>query len=424
MSAVSTKKTTNPWWVAVIAGMASFLDAGAIVATGTALVLYQDDFALAGADISRLSALLTVMIAIGAFVGGRLGDRFGRRRVFTVTMLLYIVGAAFLTVAIDPWMLYVGLILVGLAAGADLPVSLAMIAETAPADQRGRMVSFTHVLWVAGILVPTFMGIFVGNMGSTGARWLYGVLLVVAVIVLILRTRLPESSEWQHAHDVRTGAIAAAPSEHTQEASIRDLFRSKYLLPLIALGLFFAIGNITANTLGQFNTYLYVNVAGSDVSTASTISLASYAFNLVAMYFVVKFISTRYRMLVFGVGALITIFAYGVPAALGVSLATMIALSFMTALGGPMAGEPIFKVWSQELFPTLYRGTAQGIMIAFTRLVAAGMALITTGLIDLGPRVLFIILVGTTVVAVSIGFFWIPRLPKAEGRTGLESESR
>ena len=424
MSAVSTKKTTNPWWVAVIAGMASFLDAGAIVATGTALVLYQDDFALAGADISRLSALLTVMIAIGAFVGGRLGDRFGRRRVFTVTMLLYIVGAAFLTVAIDPWMLYVGLILVGLAAGADLPVSLAMIAETAPADQRGRMVSFTHVLWVGGILVPTFMGIFVGNMGSAGARWLYGVLLVVAVIVLVLRTRLPESSEWQHAHDVRTGAIAAAPSEHTQEASIRDLFKSKYLLPLIALGLFFAIGNITANTLGQFNTYLYVNVAGSDVSTASTISLASYAFNLVAMYFVVKFISTRYRMLVFGVGALITIFAYGVPAALGVSLATMIALSFMTALGGPMAGEPIFKVWSQELFPTLYRGTAQGIMIAFTRLVAAGMALITTGLIDLGPRVLFIILVGTTVVAVSIGFFWIPRLPKAEGRTGLESESR
>jgi inositol transporter-like SP family MFS transporter len=167
-----------------------------------------------------------------------------------------------------------------------------------------------------------------------------------------------------------------------------------------------------------------VNVAGSDVSTASAISLASYAFNLVAMYFVVKFISTRYRMLVFGVGALITIFAYGVPATLGVSLATMIALSFMTALGGPMAGEPIFKVWSQELFPTLYRGTAQGIMIAFTRLVAAGMALITTGLIDLGPRVLFIILVGTTIVAVSIGFFWVPRLPKAEGRTGLEGDGR
>jgi inositol transporter-like SP family MFS transporter len=424
VSAVSTKKTINPWWVAVIASMASFLDAGAIVATGTALVLYQDDFGLTGGDISRLSALLTVMIAIGAFVGGRLGDRLGRRRVFTATMLLYIVGAALLTVAIDPWMLYAGLVLVGLAAGADLPVSLAMIAETAPEEKRGRMVSFTHILWVAGILVPTFMGILVGDMASAGARWLYGVLLVVAVIVLILRTRLPESSEWQHAHDVRTGAIAAAPSEHTQEASIRDLFTSRYVRPLLALGLFFAIGNITANTLGQFNTYLYVNVAGSDVSTASAISLASYAFNLVAMYFVVKFISTRYRMLVFGVGALITIFAYGVPATLGVSLATMIALSFMTALGGPMAGEPIFKVWSQELFPTLYRGTAQGIMIAFTRLVAAGMALITTGLIDLGPRVLFIILVGTTIVAVSIGFFWVPRLPKAEGRTGLEGDGR
>lgn len=417
----ATPKSRSPWWVAVVAGMASFLDAGAIVATGTALVLYQDLFSLTGGDIARLSALLTVMIAIGAFVGGRLGDRYGRRRVFTLTMILYIVGAALLTGAVDASMLYIGLTLVGLAAGADLPVSLAMIAETASDAQRGRMVSFTHVLWVAGILAPTTVAIFVGDLGATGARVLYGMLLVVAAVVLVLRTGLPESKEWKHANDVRTGVIRTDGTVVSQDASIRDLFRSRYILPLVALGLFFSIGNITANTLGQFNTYLYVNAAGSSVSTASTISLASYAFNLLAMFFVVRFIGTRYRMVVFAAGAIITLFAYGIPAAVGVSLATLIALSFLSALGGPMAGEPIFKVWSQELFPTLYRGTAQGIMIAFTRLVAAGVALFTPGLIDLGARTLFVLLVCTTLVAVCIGFFWIPRLPKAEGLTGLEN---
>jgi inositol transporter-like SP family MFS transporter len=398
----------SPWWIAVVAGMASFLDAGAIVATGTALVLYQDDFGLDGGEIARLSALLTLMIAAGALVGGRLGDRFGRRRVFTVTMVLFVLGAAALTFAPGVGSLYLGLILVGLAAGADLPVSIAMISESAPEHERGRMVSFTHVLWIAGILAPSAMGIVVGGMGSTGARLLYGMLLAVSVIVLVLRAGLPESTMWQSAHDA-----AAAPGAEVPEVGIKDLLRSRYLVPLVALGLFFAIGNITANTLGQFTTYLWVNVAGSTVQLASTISLVSYAFNLVAMFFVVRYMDTRYRMLVFAVGGVITVAAYLVPALGGVVVPTLIALAFLSALGGPMAGEPIFKVWSQELFPTLYRSTAQGIMIAFTRVIAAGMALVTPALIAVGPQMLFVILVGTTMVALSIGMFWVRRLPRA-----------
>jgi len=399
----------SPWWIAVVAGMASFLDAGAIVATGTALVLYQDDFGLDGGEIARLSALLTLMIAAGALVGGRLGDRFGRRRVFTVTMVLYVLGAAALTFAPGVGSLYLGLILVGLAAGADLPVSIAMISESAPEHERGRMVSFTHVLWIAGILAPSAMGIVVGGMGATGARLLYGMLLAVSLIVLILRAGLPESTTWQAAHDA-----AAAPGAEVAQVGVKDLLRSRYLVPLVALGLFFAIGNITANTLGQFTTYLWVNVAGSTVQLASTISLVSYAFNLVAMFFVVRYMDTRYRMVVFAVGGAITVAAYLVPALGGVVAPTLIALAFLSALGGPMAGEPIFKVWSQELFPTLYRSTAQGIMIAFTRVVAAGMALVTPALIAVGPQMLFVILVGTTVIALSIGMFWVRRLPRAD----------
>jgi inositol transporter-like SP family MFS transporter len=82
------------WKVAVLAGMASYLDAGAIVTNGATIVLYKDRFGLGAGTIGILSALLTLLFAIGALVGGRLGDRFGRRKVFTVTMIGLAVGVA------------------------------------------------------------------------------------------------------------------------------------------------------------------------------------------------------------------------------------------------------------------------------------------------------------------------------------------
>ncbi len=47
------------WWTAAVAGMASYLDAGAIVTTGTALTLFQDELGISPAQFGQLSALLT-----------------------------------------------------------------------------------------------------------------------------------------------------------------------------------------------------------------------------------------------------------------------------------------------------------------------------------------------------------------------------
>src|SRR5512134_1035271 len=128
-AAHTTKGISRPWRTGFLAGMASYLDGGAIVTTGTALVLYQSTLNLNEVAIGILSGLLTLFFALGAVVGGRLGDRFGRRRVFTASLMLYAVGITTLMAAIHPAMLYVGVVLTGIAIGADLPVSLALVAE-------------------------------------------------------------------------------------------------------------------------------------------------------------------------------------------------------------------------------------------------------------------------------------------------------
>ena len=184
ITAAEKEANRHGWRVAFAAGLASYIDAGAIAGTGTALVIMQGSLGLEAAQVGQLSALLTIMIAVGAIIGGRLGDRFGRRRVFLVTLTVYVIAA--LTLAFVPGIapLYLGLAALGLAAGADLPVSMAMIAESAPENKRGKMVTFSHMLWMAGILGVIVISIFFGNAGTLGAQIIYGHLAVVALIAI------------------------------------------------------------------------------------------------------------------------------------------------------------------------------------------------------------------------------------------------
>ena len=91
--------------------------------------------------------------------------------------------------------------------------------------------------------------------------------------------------------------------------------------------------------------------------------------------------------------------AFAIPAVLGVTVPTLVTYGLLYGIAGIICGEPMYKVWSQELFPTQYRSSAQGITIAFTRVVAAVAALFTPLIIEYGPQVLFYFLITTTVVA-------------------------
>ncbi|MFU8946505.1 MFS transporter [Mycetocola zhadangensis] len=410
MSRIQVQTEPQPWRIAFLAGMASYLDAGAIVATGTALVLYAPTLGLNEWDIGILSALLTLCFATGALFGGRLGDRFGRRRVFTVTLMVFAVGIAILALAVVPAMLYIGVVVTGLAIGSDLPVSLALAAEEAPEGSKGKMVALSGVIWFVGIAVVVVLSIFVGSLGELGARILYGQLLLVALVVLVLRSRMKESTEWTIAH---TASLEVVESERVDLGSLRRLLSPPLLSALVATALFYAIWNIGANTMGQFSTYLYVNVAGSDVPTASMFGLLALPIGIGAGLAFMRIVDRPSRLIWFTVGFIASSAAFAIPLVFGVSVPTLAIMGIVSGIGIGFAGETIYKVWTQELFPTLVRSTAQGATIAFTRYVAAAFALFTPVIASANVSALFGILIGTSLVSGLIGLLWIARLPKA-----------
>jgi inositol transporter-like SP family MFS transporter len=400
--------TSRPWRTGFLAGMASYLDAGAIVSTGTALVLYQTTLNLDEVAIGILSGLLMLFFALGAVAGGRLGDRFGRRRVFTASLVLYAAGITALLAAVHPAMLYAGVVLTGLAIGADLPVSLALVAEEAPEGMKGRLVAFSGFLWFIGIIVTSILTAIVGPLGALGGRLLYAHLLVVALVVLVLRLGLPESREWAAAQRAK-----AAGDQEIRFSDIPQLFTPPLVFTMLALGLYNAAWDLTGNTFGQFSAFIWVNLAGGTVQSQALVGLALLPIGIGGAVLFMRIVDRPSRRHWFALGTLCHVIAFAVPAVAGVSIPTLVVLQLLFAFGANFSGAIIYKVWSQELVPTLLRSTAQGLTIAFTRLVTALFAFVTPALLTADRSLAFGLLFAFAVIAAAIGLLWVPRLATA-----------
>jgi inositol transporter-like SP family MFS transporter len=300
----------------------------------------------------------------------------------------------------------------GLAIGADLPVSLALVNEEAPAGKKGTMVVFSGMLWLAGIVAVLALSSFMGVQGMAGGRVLFAHLLVVAVVVLLLRLTLSESAEWaaaRRAADTHT----AARSESIEFSRVRDLFRAPAVHALLATGLYYATWNLGANTLGQFGTFLWTALAKGEVAQFSRLTLIGLPIGFAAGLLFMRVVDKPSRHAWFAAGSGLIVLAWALPALLGPGKFTLVAVMLISGLGNSFAGESVYKVWSQELFPTLQRATAQGVTMAFTRAVA-GLAALGTPAFALGhTRLMFGSLCGLALAAAVIGLVWVPRLPTA-----------
>ncbi|MEW1835984.1 MFS transporter [Microbacterium sp. NPDC079995] len=399
--ATSTRRAPRPWHVAIIAGMASYIDAAAIVSSGTAFVLFQQSIGLQPDQIGVLSAALTFSIAIGALVGGRLGDRFGRRSVFLVTMVMIAAGGTALTFGGAFLPLLLGTVLVGLGAGADLPVSLATVSEAAEDHNRGKLVGFTQVMWYAGIIATTAISVGAGSLGYLGGQILFAHIGVAAIVVLLLRLMIPESASWRSAQAERR---SGADTVRAQRAGLRDIFSQRiYLVPFLALVGFYSLTNLGANTGGQFGAYVAVNLAGVDVPTFSIIGLISLPVAVVFAVWFMRISDGRFRMAYFVAGGILMSIAYLIPAVFGFSLITILVQTTLTIIGAAFAFEGIMKVWAQEAFPTLLRASAQGAIIAVARVAAAILALFTPALLTT-PHLLYGLIGAVVAVGCFIGW--------------------
>ncbi len=413
------------WGLAVVAGMASYLDAGVIVTVGLSLATWKESFGIDPLTLGVISGALTFSIAIGALFGGRIADLLGRRRVFNIDIFLYVIGIVLIAFAQGPVMIVTGVVIAGLAAGADLPTSVAVVSELAPEQARGRLVAFTQVMWSAGAVVVTALGFAVSDRGLFGIRMLFVHLAVLGAITWTIRVFSSNLRELE-ARAVQNTDSSDPTVDSDHAFPLRSLFSNRRFLCTIALtGGFYLAWNLMANTIGQFKAYLLVTVSDTSQAVATGLSFGASILAMLSGIVFVRIADTRFRRPMFYVGACLQIVAMAIGAVTGGAvLAAMIALLAIYMLFNPFAGEALYKVTTQEGFPVNARATVQGLTYSVSRFACAGFAVVTPTIANSNPAALLWILVGFATVAAIIGSQMIRRpayRPEAESTNGRDA---
>jgi MFS family permease len=155
------------------------------------------------ASVFARDALLAVWlcgILAGAPAGGRLTDRFGRRRLFVVTLLWYAGFTVATGLAPTLGFVYAFRFLAALGVGAEYAIVNAAIAEFVPARVRGRVNALVMNFWPAGAILAAVLAYLLLDTLALGSAtsWRYMFVLggLLALIVLYFRRRIPESPRW------------------------------------------------------------------------------------------------------------------------------------------------------------------------------------------------------------------------------------
>ncbi|MCP2164010.1 MFS transporter [Goodfellowiella coeruleoviolacea] len=395
--------TRQQWKWTVLAGMASYLDAGSIVALGAGLALFQTELGLSGGAVGALAAIgpNAIGAAIGAFIGGRLGDRLGRKRIYKYDLLVYAVGILCIALAVNAPMLFIGTAVVGLAVGADVPTSLALVGEFSPAKARGKLLGLTQVAWNVGPMIVLLLALALADLGMLGIRIVFLQLFVVAIITWALRKGMTESARWQ----------SAASSTTSTVRRLRGLFSGANLRAMLWTGGIYLFWNLAAGTAGIFTPYMVQTLGAGNQAVSVALSCAGFVIGVLAtvlLYMPLADRGHRTRRMMWAVGALMQIVAYGVFLVLPFTVPVIVLNVVMFGVGAAIAGESVYKTFSQELFPTMLRGTAQGFTFGVARVVLGGWSLLVPLLASTGIGEVAALLSLFLLISGAIGFFFMP----------------
>src|SRR5687767_9791986 len=183
-----------------------------------------------------LNSLLLLGWAAGGVIFGPISDRFGRKRVLMLTMLLYAVGTASCAFVTEMWQLVICRIIASLGIGGEWAAGSAMVAEVVPEDQRVEAGALLYTSAPFGLFLATFVNAEVAGVWfahDPAMSWRYVMLfgLLPASIAFVVRAFVREPERWAAA----TANAAPARLREIFAPGIRARTASALIVTLVAL---------------------------------------------------------------------------------------------------------------------------------------------------------------------------------------------
>jgi MFS family permease len=200
-----------PWsrfhWLLVIAlGVTWVLDGLEVTVVGSIgpMLKHRDALGLTDREIGLAGSIYLAGALLGALIFGHLTDRLGRKRLFTLTLAIYMAGAVFTALSWEFWTFALFRFVTGMAIGGEYSAINSAIDELIPARVRGRVDLIVNgSFWIGAaagalasllLLNPAIMPVWLGWRLAFGLGALVGLAMVLA------RHYVPESPRWLLTH--------------------------------------------------------------------------------------------------------------------------------------------------------------------------------------------------------------------------------
>jgi putative MFS transporter len=376
---------------------------------------------------------------IGTFLFGYVADRYGRRTIFTWSMLWY--SAATLVMAFQDtgpsiclWRL-----IAGIGIGVELVTIDTYISELAPKRVRGRAFAFNHVVQFAVVPLVAFVSwllVPLSPLGLDGWRWVAIIGSAGALAVWFIRRAVPESPRWLinqgrlDEAEAITAAIEAKvtadlkgaplpePAAHSVEkvepkGNLMEIFSPAYRSRTIMLMVFQFFQTIGFYGFSSWVPTLIAQQTGINVERslhyAFIIAIAAPFGPLLAIAFADRF-ERKWQL----VGAAAGVGVFGVLFAMQSAMAPLILCGVLITLSKNIMSYA-FHGYQAELYPTRIRARAIGFTYSLSRLSTIFISFMIGYMLYVGgtAAVFGLIAFAMLMVVLSIGI-WGPRTRKLE----------
>ena len=367
-----------------IFGLVWAADAMQVIAVGFAAPSIAVTFGLERTAALQVGTLFFLGMFVGAWGFGRIADRYGRRRVLLVTVLMDALFGLLSVFAPNFALLLALRFMTGVAVGGTLPVDYAMMAEFLPPKNRGRWLVWLEGFWAIGtIIIALTAWIAAANGAGAPWRWIFFIAAVPALIGFWLRLWVPESPMYL----IRQGREAEA------RAVVNRVLTSNGTAPLpqdarlvpapvdpAAEGSIFAPA-LRSRTLGMMAVWFLVSLSYYGVFVWVPGQLATEGFGFVRGYGFLVILALAqipgYALAAWGVeawGRRPTLMMFLLLSAAGCFLFTLAGTPMLIATALMVMSFALLGTWgalyafTPELYPTSLRGAGMGTASAVARL--------------------------------------------------------
>jgi MFS family permease len=360
--------------ILALSGAGVFMDGYDLFIIGVALLVIPFNTGkLSTAEISS-SALLGAVF--GAVFFGNLADKLGRKKLYVIDLLFFVVFAAASAFSQNLSELILFRFLLGMGIGADYPISASYITEFVSNKHRGKLIASVFAFQGLGLIGGVIAGYLLIPLGPDSWRWMLLSGVIPAVIALTARTRMPETPRWyishgktEEAQKVLSGFFGyQVPKERlevvTERVSMRELLLSPYARRVFFTSVSWFLVDVGVYGIGILTPTLISEIYGPSKPPLASVVTSGELFVFAGLGYLlaialIDVVGRRPLQIVGFLGMGIPLlFAALLQSASLLVLVAFFGIFYVFENMGPNTTTWIYPV---ELFPTRLRGTGHGL---------------------------------------------------------------